>query len=194
MPFLPGIMKILPISLAFASFQVSLGFTSIITTPGRPRASFPQTTHHEQAISLQMLPSWHISPPLILCYDESIPVFQAEEAFQDQVALSDLASDPGLQAAFAASTIAIIVLFGVKAVVSQMDDAIERVAVEFDKTMKLKYPKKWGKFIDEIEIGEDKSAEELDADRIQRIVEEMERLGKEEPEFMEKVMKDIKRL
>mmetsp|Transcript_15116 Transcript_15116/g.31756 ORF Transcript_15116/g.31756 Transcript_15116/m.31756 type:complete len:197 (+) Transcript_15116:149-739(+) len=194
MPIRPVIMTILPISLAFAAIQGSLGFTSIITSPGRPSASFPQTKQHEQAISLPMVSSWHISPSLILSYDESIPVFQAEEAFQDQVALSDLASDPGLQAAFAASAIAIIVLFGVKAVVSQMDDAVERVAVEFDKTMMLKYPKKWRKFIDEIEIGEDTSAEELEADRIQRIVEEMERLGREEPEFMERVMRDIKRL
>ncbi|KAL7467612.1 hypothetical protein ACHAXS_007857 [Conticribra weissflogii] len=187
-------MKILLFSIAFAAIQGSQGFTSIFTSPGRrPSASSPQTNPTKRVTSLQNLLSRQPSFSPTLSYDEPIPVYQAEDAFQDQVVLSDLASDPVLQAAFAASAIAIIILFALKAVVSQMDDAVERVAVEFDKTMTLKYPKKWKKFLEEIDIGEHNSAEELEMDRIQRIVEEMERMSEEEPEFMDRVMKDIQR-
>jgi hypothetical protein len=35
--------------------------------------------------------------------------------------------------------------------------------------------------------------EEKEGDRIQSIVEEMERLTKEEPEFFERVMRDVER-
>lgn len=137
---------------------------------------------------------------ILTSYDEAMPAqYQAEEggaAFQDQVALSDLTSDPALQAAFVASAIAVVVLFVAKAVVGQMDEAVVKVALEFDRAMKLKYPKKWGRFMSENDDGEiDGMGEaESEADRIQRIVEEMERLNREEPEFVERVMRDIERM
>ena len=141
-------------------------------------------THHVVASSS---PSFFL-PSTIISYDEAIP---AEEAFQDQVSLSDLTSDPVLQIAFAASVAAIILLFVAKAIVTSMDEAVGQVALDFDRVMKLKYPKKWAKFI---ESDDEVSGEESEADRIQRIVEEMEILSKEEPEFMERVMQDIERM
>ena len=124
-----------------------------------------------------------------------MPEYQATEAFQDQVSLSDLTSDPALQTAFAAAAAAIILLFAAKAIVQQMDDAVSKVAVDFDRIMTLKYPKKWQKFIVDTDNGEDGVAPLYnDADRIQKIVEEMEVISKEDPEFMERVMKDIERM
>ena len=146
--------------------------------------SFDAMTHHVVASSS---PSFFL-PSTIISYDEAIP---AEEAFQDQVSLSDLTSDPVLQIAFAASVAAIILLFVAKAIVTSMDEAVGQVALDFDRVMKLKYPKKWAKFI---ESDDEVSGEESEADRIQRIVEEMEILSKEEPEFMERVMQDIERM
>lgn len=109
------------------------------------------------------------------------------------MSLSDITSDPVLQVAFAASAVAVILLFAAKAVVTQMDEAVEKVAVDFDRVMKQKYAKKWRKFMTDDEDGDGTVSvdPEKEGDRIQRIVEEMERLRNEEPEFMERVMRDV---
>ena len=123
--------------------------------------------------------------------DEVIMPDDISEAFQDTVSISDLTSDPTLQIAFAAAGAAIILLVVAKAIVQQMDDAVQKVAIDFDKVMTLKYAKKWHKFIP----GEEGSiVVDSEEDRIQKILEEMEILSKEEPEFMERVMQDIERM
>ena len=150
--------------------------------------------HAQKLSSLSMLPSQsqlfdtvnHI-PSLLTSYDETIP----EEAFQDQVSLSDIASDPVMQISFAAAAIAIIILFVLKSVVTKMDEAVEKVAVDFDRVMTLKYPKKWERFMVK-EGGETAIMDE--GDRIQMIVEQMETYKKEEPAFYERVMRDIERM
>jgi hypothetical protein len=169
--------------------------------------AFPQAVaqhHHlmEKALSLSQpaQPSLFDTatksiPSLFTAYDDSIPVYQAEDAFTDQVSLSDITSDPILQASFAAAGIAIIILFVLKAVVTKMDDAVEKVAIDFDRVMRLKYSKKWERFMVEEEEGEEDAADDgKEGDRIQLIVEEMERLRKEDPEFMDRVMLDIERM
>ena len=73
-----------------------------------------------------------------------------------------------------------------------MDDAVQQTALEFDSVMKTKYPKKWVEFIQsEEELVGVYDREAREGDRIQSIVEEMERLTKEEPEFFERVMRDV---
>lgn len=165
--------------------------------------AFPQAVaqHHlmENILSLPTQPSLFDTATksissLLIAYDDSVPVYQAEDAFTDQVSLADITSDPILQASFAAAGIAIIILFVLKAVVTKMDDAVEKVAIDFDRVMRLKYSKKWERFMAE-EEGEDAAADDgKEGDRIQLIVEEMERLRKEEPEFMDRVMLDIERM
>jgi hypothetical protein len=132
--------------------------------------------------------------PFLTAYDDSIPEYQANNAFEDQVTFSDLLSDPIMQGAFALTGLAIVALFVAKAIVTQMDDAVQKTAIDFDRVMKNNYPKKWKEFMEE---EEDMTGvidrEEREADRIQRIVEEMERLTKEEPEFFERVMRDVEK-
>ena len=151
--------------------------------------------HH----NLNLHPSLIIVPSIIISDESTIPEYQATEAFQDQVSLSDITSDPALQTAFAVAAAAIILLFVAKAIVQQMDDAVSKVAVDFDRIMTLKYPKKWQKFIVDTDNGEDGGNVGVaplynDAERIQRVVEEMEVISKKDPEFMERVMKDIERM
>ena len=77
-----------------------------------------------------------------------------------------------------------------------MDDAVQKTALDFDRIMKIKYPKKWVQFIEmeeSILVGSVLDRAEKEGDRIQSIVEEMERLTKEEPEFFERVMRDVER-
>ncbi|KAL7539344.1 hypothetical protein ACHAXR_009228 [Thalassiosira sp. AJA248-18] len=136
--------------------------------------------HHVSSSPAQFLPS--------ILTGEAIPI---DESFQDQVSLSDLTSDSTLQVVFAASAVAIILLFVAKAIVTQMDEAVKLVAMDFDRVMKLKYPKKWAKFMTG-DVGDDVII--IDEDRLQKIVEEMEKFTNEEPEFMERVMQDVERM
>lgn len=154
----------------------------------------PNAHLQKSSTTLSMLPSQssqlfdavnHI-PSLLTSYDETLP----EEAFQDQVSLADIISDPVMQASFAAAAVAIVILFVLKSVVTKMDDAVEKVAIDFDRVMKLKYPKKWEKFM--VKEGDETVMDE--GDRIQMIVEQMEKYREEEPEFMERVMRDIDRM
>jgi len=148
---------------------------------------------NRQLRPLYMLPSSSTFLPSIIISssDEVVMPDDISEAFQDTVSISDLTSDPTLQIAFAAAGAAIVLLVVAKAIVQQMDDAVQKVAVDFDKVMSLKYAKKWRKFIP----GEEGSiVVESEEDRIQKILEEMEVLSKEEPEFMERVMQDIERM
>lgn len=140
-------------------------------------------------------PSPSLWPTVLASYDEAAA---RQEAFQDRVSFADLLSDPTLRIAFAASAVAVVVLFAAKAVVTQMDEAVERVALDFDRAMTLKYAEKWKKFM--VSDGGDGQGDdgllgaESEEDRIQRVVEEMERLNNEEPEFMKRVMRDIERM
>ncbi|KAL9187709.1 hypothetical protein ACHAXT_006087 [Thalassiosira profunda] len=143
--------------------------------------TFDVSSNHEPSSPLQIF-----LPSILAAYDETIPEYQSEQAFQDQVTLSDLTSDPVLQASFAAAAVAIVGLFVAKAVVTQMDEAVGKVAVDFDRVMKLKYPKKWEKFMDDEDDVESIDAE-TEADRIQL-------LKAEDPQFVERVMQDIERM
>lgn len=136
-------------------------------------------------LPLHMLPSPPTFLPSIIISssDEVVMPDDISEAFQDTVSISDLTSDPMLQIAFAAAGAAIVLLVVAKAIVQQMDDAVQKVAVDFDKVMTIKIPGEEGSIIVESE-----------EDRIQKILEEMEVLSKEEPEFMERVMQDIERM
>ena len=128
----------------------------------------------------------------ILTSDESIPEYQTANAFQDDVNLADLISDPFLQISLLLTVLAIAALFIAKSIVTQMDDAVQKTALDFDRVMKKKYAKKWEDFInEEEELVGIIDREEKEGDRIQRVVEEMERLTKEEPEFFARVMRDV---
>lgn len=77
---------------------------------------------------------------------------------------------------------------------TNMDEAVQKTAIDFDRAMKLKYTKKWRMFMEEEEeLTGVIDREERELDRIQKIVEEMERLQNEEPEFFERVMRDVER-
>jgi hypothetical protein len=103
-------------------------------------------------------------------------------------------NNPFLQISLAFTVLSITALFIAKSIVTQMDDAVQKTALDFDRVMKMKYPKKWTSFIqEEEELAGLIDREEREGDRIQKIVEEMERLTKEEPEFMERVMRDVDR-
>jgi hypothetical protein len=100
-------------------------------------------------------------------------------AFTDQV---DLVNDPLIRNIVAVFGIVVLVLFGVNALLAQMDSAIDNVLVEFEKTMRATYPKRWYKL--------EKEAGLKDLDQIQRsvkLIAIMDRLQAEEPEFMAEV-------
>jgi hypothetical protein len=167
--------------------------STIQHTPSSTLSAIPSLSLHTPTDNIIALPSYYSS--ILASSDELIPEYQTANAFQDDVSIADLTSDPFIQGALALSAIIIIALFIAKSIVTQMDDAVQKTALDFDRVMRNKYPKKWDKFIEMEEslVGVVLDREEKEGDRIQCIVEEMERLTKEEPEFFEKVMRDVDR-
>ena len=180
-------MMTLPSLQHIVTIVAMLQYTAVaFTTPNAHLQKSSTTLSMLPPQSQQLFDAVNHIPSLLTSYDEPLP----EEAFQDQVSLADITSDPVMQASFAAAAVAIIILFVLKSVVTKMDDAVEKVAIDFDRVMKLKYPKKWEKFM--VEEGDETVMDK--GDRIQMIVEQMEKCREEEPEFMERVMRDIDRM
>ena len=94
--------------------------------------------------------------------------------------------DPILQVAVGGTIVIIGGLFLAKAIVTEMDEAVVKVAKDFDRVMTLKYEKKW-KYAE-------KDLSMTSEDRTQAIVQEMTRIEREEPEFYQRVMSDIERM
>ena len=116
---------------------------------------------------------------------EDIPgdVQLVPDAFTDQV---DLVNDPLIRNIVAVFGITVLVLVGVNALLAQMDSAIENVLVDFEKTMRAIYPRRWDALEEEAGL--------KDLDQIQRSVKLMaimDRLQAEEPEFMTKVNENM---
>ena len=112
--------------------------------------------------------------------------YEQNNAFNDSVSLTDLMYDPILQVAVGGTIVIIGGLFLAKAIVTEMDEAVVKVAKDFDRVMTLKYEKKW-KYAE-------KDLSMTSEDRTQAIVQEMTRIEREEPEFYQRVMSDIERM
>ena len=183
----------LPVIISALAFTCTDAFLPI-----RPSLSQISAVQHRNDHSARFSsPSLMVVAPSfssVLTSDESIQEYQTANAFQDDVTLAGLISDPFIQVSLVLTVLAIAALFIAKSIVTQMDDAVQKTALDFDRVMKTKYAKKWEDFINqEEELVGVIDREEKEGDRIQRIVEEMERLTKEEPEFFERVMRDIDR-
>ena len=97
-----------------------------------------------------------------------------EEAFQDSISFTD--GPVGvLVAAFA---VFVVLAFGLKTVMTEMDSAIEKVLEDFEVRLKRYYPKRW-------ETIEETSLAGLSGDeRDIKLLKVMEELQRDEPEFM----------
>jgi hypothetical protein len=101
------------------------------------------------------------------------------DAFVDQV---DLVNDPLIQKLVGIFGIVLLLLVGVNALLSQMDSAIENVLVDFERTMRANYPRRW------YELEEEEGLEGLDQiQRSVKLIAVMERLQTDDPAFMAKV-------
>lgn len=104
-----------------------------------------------------------------------------EDAFTDQI---DILGDSTVQLLVAGFGIFILLALIAKFFFNQMDDAIEKVLVEFESTMKNKYESRW------VSI-ESKLKGLNDVERSQKLFEIMNSLQDAEPDLMEKVNKDM---
>lgn len=104
-----------------------------------------------------------------------------EDAFTDQI---DPFGDSTVQLIFIGFGIVIILSIIAKLLLNQMDDAIEKVLIDFERVMKVKYPSRW--------VSIDKKLEGLgEVERSQKLFEIMEGLQQSEPDFMKRVNEDM---
>ena len=149
--------------------MVLLGLAQSFVGPAATRSTRYAAAVDRRA-SLSALP-----PPFLLAED-SLPV----NAFTDQVDLLD----PTVQKM--ALAVGLFVLFGLvlSSLVNQMDSAIEKVLTEFEATLKSRYVARWTRISAVIE-GLD------EPERSQKLFEIMERMEREEPDFLAKIKREM---
>lgn len=138
---------------------------------------------HHRSTSLATLPStvtefMSTSTALLLIDDELITDIPMEQAFQDSVDLFDFSGPLGTILLATAAAVALLVLL--KSLTNQMDAAIEKVLVDFESTLKKKYPHRWNIISAEL----DKLPQD---ERPAKLFSIMEQMQEEEPEFMSQV-------
>eukprot|EP00586_Coscinodiscus_wailesii_P022971 CAMPEP_0172500980 /NCGR_PEP_ID=MMETSP1066-20121228/144895_1 /TAXON_ID=671091 /ORGANISM="Coscinodiscus wailesii, Strain CCMP2513" /LENGTH=173 /DNA_ID=CAMNT_0013275523 /DNA_START=34 /DNA_END=555 /DNA_ORIENTATION=- len=146
------------------------------------------STFHLPTITKSVTSKHHALPlstlqPSILLSTNGIPSDNIptnagfEDAFTDEISLFD----PVLAIVFG---IVLLVVLGVTFTVDKMDDAIGKVLVEFETTMKDKYRSRWVSIEAKLDgLG--------DVERSQRLFAIMEELQESEPEFMARVKRDM---
>lgn len=127
-----------------------------------------------------------LSLPTAMLIADEVLEYEQNNAFNDSVTLTDLMYDPILQVAVGGTIVLIGGLFLAKAIVTEMDEAVVKVAKDFDRVMKLKYKTKWKFAEDDLSMTSE--------DRTRAVVEEMTRIEREEPEFYQRVMSDIEQM
>jgi hypothetical protein len=118
-----------------------------------------------------------------------LPSFLTAEDIPDETQLENIpfdVNDPMLRNIVAVFGIVVLVLVAVNALTAKMDEAIENVLVDFEKGMRAFYPSRW------YELEEEAGLKDLDRiERSVKLIAIMDRLEKEESEFMAKLAKKV---
>mmetsp|Transcript_2910 Transcript_2910/g.8488 ORF Transcript_2910/g.8488 Transcript_2910/m.8488 type:complete len:180 (-) Transcript_2910:1009-1548(-) len=143
-------------------------------------ASLTTSNIHVPVVELHALPPLpdlsHVGSFLISASND----IGIEEAFKDDIQFID----PTIKLELGVFAAVVLLLVAASALLGQMDNAIEKVLGDFEKTMKSKYASKWIEIEDELEgLGS--------AERTQKLGAIMERMQKEEPKLMERVNADM---
>jgi hypothetical protein len=138
-----------------------------------------------QAVS--PLQAYHDLSPVAL--PSFLPSLLTAEDIPDDIQLEHIpfdVNDPMLRNIVAVFGIVVLVLVVANALTSKMDSAIENVLVDFEKAMRAFYPSRW------YELEEEAGLKDLDRiERSVKLIAIMDRLEKEESEFMAKLNKKM---
>lgn len=149
--------------LSLSAFLPHQGFHHISST-----ISNPKNTGTIQPLSA-------LSPFLLSDVADNTPA-AFEDAFNDDIVLVDST----IQLLLAGFGVLVILALAAKFFLNKMDEAIEKVLVEFESTMKRKYASRW--------VSIEKKLEGLEEpERSQKLFAIMEQLQETEPQFMAKV-------
>lgn len=159
-------------AFAAPTLRVSQSMLSSSSTRSSLHALTP--SFHDVDISSALSSATQSSMALIAAGADDIGL---EDAFQDSISFTD-----GPVGVLVASFAVFVVLaVGFKAVMSEMDGAIEKVLQDFEASLKRYYPKRW-------ESIEENSLAGLSGDeRDIKLLKVMEELQRDEPEFMTKL-------
>eukprot|EP00565_Helicotheca_tamesis_P005860 CAMPEP_0185730040 /NCGR_PEP_ID=MMETSP1171-20130828/8222_1 /TAXON_ID=374046 /ORGANISM="Helicotheca tamensis, Strain CCMP826" /LENGTH=142 /DNA_ID=CAMNT_0028399015 /DNA_START=222 /DNA_END=650 /DNA_ORIENTATION=+ len=126
-------------------------------------------------------PSFHAAAEkmssLILSADDA----NLGEAFTDDV---DILGDPIIQLMLGGFGLIVVLIAVANFLASKMDSAIENVLEDFEETMKTRYIKRW-KLIEEELEGLD------EAERVEKLIQVMEEIQRDEPALMERINRDM---
>lgn len=119
-----------------------------------------------------------LAGPLFVDLPTSITLVQDEidQAFTDTVSFTD----GPIKTMGIVFGVVVLVLVGLKVLGGQMDAAIEQVLVDFEATLKRFYPQRW-------EVMEEELGDLVGDARDIKLLQMMEQLQDDEPEFMAKL-------
>jgi hypothetical protein len=173
----------------FATIQQAFVVDAFVT----PRSSAPRVKHvmpsYPFCASAQRLKSECRAVSPLQAYHHvssaALPSFLTAEDIPDDIQLEPIpfdVNDPMLRNIVAVFGIVVLVLVAANALTSKMDSAIENVLVDFEKAMRAFYPSRW------YELEEEAGLKDLDRiERSVKLIAIMDRLEKEESEFMAKL-------
>jgi hypothetical protein len=127
---------------------------------------------------LSSLPSLLLSEEGIIGSDNTNVPIGFENAFSDDIVLVDST----IQKLGVGFGVLVILAVAAKFFLNKMDEAIEKVLVDFEKTMKRRYASRWVSIEAKLEGLEEPA-------RSQKLFAIMEELQESEPQFMAKVNK-----
>lgn len=104
------------------------------------------------------------------------------DAFTDEIIWNPI-QEPTLRTMFAVFGVVIIGLVVANILFRQMDSAIEKVLLEFEQSLRSKYPSRWYEVEAELEGLNG-------TERSQKLLEVMERMQAKDPGFMNKLKRD----
>lgn len=158
--------------LVNAAVALSIALSSAFAPPRTRVARRAFTPHRINAL-----------PPQLegLCDFSSLAIAQETPDVSVQPFADDLSLFDGPILTMVGAAVAVMaLLFGFKTLMGSMDDAIEKVLVDFEETMKTKYPQRWDQMEEELEGLEG-------VDRDVKLYELMDQMQKENPTFMSRV-------
>ena len=147
-----------------------------------PNALYLTTT---SKVACNAVPLSSLTPSLLLSFDAVEDLINNspegfENSFNDEIVLMD----PTIRLLLTGFGVVVVLALAAKFFLNKMDEAIEKVLIEFENTMRSKYESRW--------VSIEAKLDGLDEpERSQRLFAIMEDLQQSEPEFMAKVNNDM---
>mmetsp|Transcript_20418 Transcript_20418/g.36986 ORF Transcript_20418/g.36986 Transcript_20418/m.36986 type:complete len:248 (-) Transcript_20418:1274-2017(-) len=140
-------------------------------------------------LSLQMGASARVVAGISGAAGDHLSLWVSSSSLEETTAFTDdfdALADPTIRSMLGGFAVVVILLLVVKFVMTQADAAMETVLSEFETTLQKKYPSRWTTIEDQYQL-----ATLTEPERSQRLLQIMEQLQQDDPQFMKQVNEEM---